>query len=178
MISMFEHLFNSGVMKIDPGRKVGVFDLEVISKFPALRKAEMEKLRWMEGEWNAENSVRATRVSPAYVDTYPYTYRFCEDGTTLCIVRGGKEVPNITYDAFSKKWLLLMPGGGAFGMLTSAGWSGDSIEFTGHILMLGYECDLRTTLTRRSDRDYYMSNHERQPDGTWTLVDDWVFRKC
>src|SRR6185295_17417909 len=109
---MFEHLFNSGVMKIDPGRKVGVFDLEVISKFPALRKAEMEKLRWMEGDWNAENSVRATRVSPAYVDTYPYTYRFCEDGATLCIVRGGKEVPNITYDAFSKKWLLLMPGGG------------------------------------------------------------------
>jgi hypothetical protein len=62
-------------------------------------------------------------------------------------------------------------------MLTSAGWSGDSIEFTGHVLMLGYECDLRTTLTRRSDREYYMSNHERQSDGTWTLVDDWVFRK-
>ena len=70
MISMFEHLFNSGVMKIDPGRKVGVFDLEVISKFPALRKAEMENIRWMDGEWIAENSVRATRVSPAYVDNY------------------------------------------------------------------------------------------------------------
>ena len=122
----------------------------------------------------SDSHVRAP--SPAYVDTYPYVYRLCEDGTALCIVCGGKEVPNITYDAFSKNWLLLMPGGGAFGILTSAGWPGDSIEVTGHVLMLDYEFELRTTITRRSDREYYMSNHEQQPDRTWTL-DDWVFRK-
>jgi hypothetical protein len=174
---MFEHLFNSGVMKIDPGRKVGVFNLEVISKFPALRKAEMEKIRWMEGDWNAENSVRATRVSPAYVDTYPYTYRFCEDGATLCIVRGGKEVPNITYDAFSRKWLLLMPGRGAFGMLTSAGL----VRRLDRVHRSYSHAGLRV----RPAHDAHPPHRSRilhvesraQPDGTWTLVDDWVFRK-
>jgi len=164
-------------MKIDPERKVGVFDMDVISKFPALRKQQMDTVRWMEGDWSAENSVRATPVSPAYTDTYPYTYRFSEDGTTLCILRGGKEVPNLTYDAFSKKWVFMLPGGGAFGILTSPGWKDGSIEFIGHVLMLGVECEMRTTVTRRSDREYYMINHEKNPDGSWVVVDDWIFRK-
>jgi hypothetical protein len=52
-------------MRLDPVRKVLVFNREVVGKFPAIRKAKMEEFKWLVGEWSAENRVQATPATPA-----------------------------------------------------------------------------------------------------------------
>jgi hypothetical protein len=54
-------------------------------KFPAIRKAKMAEFKWLAGEWTAENRVQATPTTPAYTDTYLYTYQLCEGDTRISI---------------------------------------------------------------------------------------------
>ena len=66
---LMERLFSSGIMKmgpsrLDPQRQVGVFNPASVAGLPELRAAETEKFRWIAGEWNYENAVPATSVSP------------------------------------------------------------------------------------------------------------------
>ena len=70
---LMEQLFSRGIMqmgpsRVDPQRQAGVFNPTFVAGLPALRAAEMEKFRWMAGEWAYENKVPATRISPAYTD--------------------------------------------------------------------------------------------------------------
>jgi hypothetical protein len=71
---IFEQLVDRGFMGLDPLPKVLVFNREVVGKFPAIRKAKLEEFKWLVGEWSAENRVQATPTTPAYTDTYRYTY--------------------------------------------------------------------------------------------------------
>ena len=78
---LMEELFVRGIMvmgpaKDDPGRMTGTFNMELLKTFPALKAAEMEKMRWLEGEWTSVNRVPATRKNPAYEDRSTGTYRF------------------------------------------------------------------------------------------------------
>jgi hypothetical protein len=57
-----------GPARNDPQRQVGVFNREVVAGCPALRLVEMEKIKWLAGDWTASNKVPATRLSPAYGD--------------------------------------------------------------------------------------------------------------
>lgn len=57
---LMEELFGRGIMRMgparnDPSRQVGVFNMELVSTLPALRLQELEKLRWIEGDWNTAN---------------------------------------------------------------------------------------------------------------------------
>ena len=70
---LIEELFSTGLMRMGPSRtnpqqQVGVFSPAAVAGLPALRAAEMEKFRWIEGEWDHENAVPATAASPAYAD--------------------------------------------------------------------------------------------------------------
>ena len=65
-------------MVFDPNRKVLTLNLPVIARFPAIRQQKIEEFKWSIGEWAFENHVRATPSTPAYVDTYHYTYALAD----------------------------------------------------------------------------------------------------
>ncbi len=55
---LIERLFSSGTMqmgpsRIDPNRQVGVSNPETIRDLPTQRAAEMRKIAWMAGGWDA-----------------------------------------------------------------------------------------------------------------------------
>jgi hypothetical protein len=78
-------------MVLDPVRHVLTFNREVLGKFPAIRKAKMEEFKWLVGDWASENRVRATPATPAYTDSYHYTYALSDDDTRISVTGpGGK----------------------------------------------------------------------------------------
>ena len=173
---LIEELFRKGIMvmgpsKDNPARAVGVFNLNKVSKFPALRLAEMQKMKWLAGEWTSENKVPATRKNPAYTDIGAATLRFCEKDAWICMVGAdGRERPFITFDPFSRQWMFGLAEG-AYGILRSPGWKGRCMIFTGHMTMIGVDCEIRQTWTKKSDHEYGYVNEERLRNGKWSYVD-------
>src|SRR5258708_6274987 len=119
---LIEDLFSRGIMmmgpsRTDPSRQVGTFRPEFLSGLPALRAAEMEKFRWLAGEWDHRNAVPATRVSPAYNDAGVSRFSLCENGTWICnVAPDGRETPHITFDPFSRQWIYVLIRG-SYGIL-------------------------------------------------------------
>ena len=177
-----EELFSSGIMKmgpsrIDPNRQVGVFNLDYVSSLPALRSAEMEKLRWLVGEWSYENLVPATPVSPAYTDIGSCTYSLNEKTNWLCIVApDGREIQQITFDPFSKQWIYVLLQG-SYGILRSQGWTGDQIVFSGLMTMIGLNREWCMTWTKASADRFSFINEEQNADGSWSYIDEWRFNR-
>ena len=176
---LMQRLFSAGIMKmglsrLDPGRQVGVFDPNFLAGLPALRAAEMEKFRWIVGEWSYDNAVPATSVSPAYSDIGTIKFAFSEDGNWLCLVSpDGSKMQNITFDPFSKQWIYVLLRG-SYGILRSReGWSGNRIVFTGLMTMIGFDCEWRMTWTRESDDQFNFVNEECNDDGSWSYIDEW-----
>jgi len=179
---LMEELFVSGVMQmgpsqVDPGRQVGVFNPGAVADLPALKKSEMEKFRWIEGEWEHENVVPATRVSPAYSEVGTGRYAFDAKGDWVCIVApDGTQIPLITFDPFSRQWIYVLMRG-AFGMLRSTeGWTGDEIVFTGLMTMLGPTREWRMRWKREGAGRFSFMNEEKL-DGAWNYIDEWRFRR-
>jgi hypothetical protein len=180
---LIEKLFSAGIMKmgssrVDPGRQVGVFDPAFISRLPALRASEMEKFRWLVGDWHHENVVPATRLSPAYTDIGASSFSLCEDGSCICFIGSdGRETPNITFDPFSRQWIYMLLRG-SYGMLRSPrGWVGEEIVFSGLMTMIGIDCEWRMTWTKQSVNRFTFVNEERGDDGSWAFIDEWRFRR-
>lgn len=174
---LFEQIFARGFMVFDPVKKAGVFNPTVVAEFPSGRKQKMAEFRWIIGNWEAVNHVRATPTTPEYTDTYHYTYNFCDDGTRICITGpSGKERPHLTFDPFSARWMMTFVEG-AYGVLHSDGWNGDTIVFAGHLTMLGVDCELRQSIQRQGHDQFYVRNDEKLPDGQWSMVDDFEFRR-
>jgi hypothetical protein len=178
---LIEKLFSQGIMKmgpsrVDPGRQVGVFVPAFVSSLPALRASEMEKFSWLIGDWNHENLVPATRLSPAYTDIGTTSFSMCEDG--ICHVGpGGREIPNLTFDPFSRQWIYMLLRG-SYGILRSPqGWVGDEIVFSGLMTMLGINCEWQMTWTKQGVDQFAFVNEERDDDGAWVYIDEWHFRR-
>jgi hypothetical protein len=174
---LFEQLFARGFMVFDSEKKAGVFNPTVIQEFADGRRGKMEEFRWLVGNWEAVNHVRATPTTPAYNDTYRYTYTFCDDDTRICITGpSGKERPHLTFDPFSARWMMTFVDG-VYGVLQSDGWTGETIVFAGHLTMLGVDCELRQSIERHGPDEFYVRNDERLSDGQWSVVDDFAFRR-
>jgi hypothetical protein len=180
---LIERLFSSGIMKmgpsrVDPERQVGVFNPAVVAGLPAVRAAEMEKFRWIEGEWAYENAVPATRVSPAYGDIGSTRFSFNQKTNWICMVApDGTETPEINFDPFSRQWIFLLMTG-SYGVLRSAaGWNGDKIEFTGLMTMIGIDCEWRMSWTREGADAFSFVNEERNDAGAWDYIDEWRFKR-
>ena len=180
---LMEQLFSTGIMKmgpsrIDPQRQVGVFNPAALGGLPALRAAELEKFRWLPGEWSYENLVPATSVSPAYCDIGSARFLFHEKSNWICMVMpDGEEIPQITFDPFSRQWIYLLTKG-SYGMLRSAeGWKGDSIAFSGLMTMIGINAEWRMTWSRQGQDGFSFVNEERAPDGSWVYIDEWRFQR-
>ncbi len=180
---LMERLFSSGIMKmgpsrVDPDRQVGVFNPGFVAGLPELRAAEMEKFRWLAGEWSYENAVPATSISPAYSDVGSARFSFQEKTNWVCMVApDGEEIPHIAFDPFSKQWIYLLMRG-SYGLLRSSqGWAGDRIVFSGLMTMIGVNCDWRMTWAREGTGQFSFVNEERDQDGSWTYIDQWRFRR-
>jgi hypothetical protein len=180
---LIEELFARGVMimgpsRTDPARQVGVFNAEALARLPALREEHMQTFRWIAGEWNYENLVPATRLSPAYTETGSSRYSICETDAWICAVTpDGREVSHITFDPFSQQWIYVLTQG-SYGILRSReGWRGNQIVFSGLMTMLGIDCDWRMTWTKHSADEFVFVNEERRGDGAWEYIDEWRFRR-
>jgi hypothetical protein len=181
---LMEELFSRGIMtmgpsRIEPTRQIGVFNSDMLKKFQAMKAEEMEKFRWIEGDWNYENKVPATRFNPAYADVGPSRFAYNEkDGWIEVIAPDGRQIPNITFDPFSRQWMYVLTRG-AFGILRSAeGWVSQTICFTGLMTMLGLNCDWRMTWTKAGDDDFGFVNEEGDSDGGWVYIDEWRFKRA
>jgi hypothetical protein len=180
---LMERLFSAGIMKmgpsrVDEARQVGVFNPRFVAGLPELRTAEMERFRWLEGEWSYENAVPATSVSPAYCDIGSARYAFNAKSNWICMVSpAGEETRHITFDPFSRQWIYLLMNG-AYGILRSgAGWTGETIEFVGLMTMIGENCEWRMTWTRNGSDHFSFINEERNEDGSWAYIDQWRFER-
>jgi hypothetical protein len=175
---LIEELFKRGIMvmgpaKERPGHETGTFNMELLKTFPALKAAEMEKIRWIEGEWDSVNRVPATSKNPAYEDVNTGTYRFCEKDSWICLVgKDGRERRYLTFDPFSGQWIYVLLEG-AYGVLRSAGWNEDELVFEGEMTMIGVNCVLRQTWKKKSDDAFSFVNEEKLADGSWGYVDEW-----
>ena len=138
----------------------------------------MEKFRWLAGEWNYENEVPATRVSPAYTDIGSSRFSLCEKDSWICLVAPeGQETRHITFDPFSKQWIYVLIQG-SYGMLRSPqGWIGEQIVFCGLMTMIGINCEWRMTWTKTGHDQFGFINQERNEDGSWAYIDEWRFKR-
>jgi hypothetical protein len=176
-MQIFEQLVARGLMVFDPSRKVLTFNLRTLAKFPAIRQQRIEEFKWLIGDWAFENHVRATPNTPAYVDTYYYTYELADDGSRYTVSgHGAKARPYLTFDPFSNRWMMTFTEG-LFGILQSDGWNGDSIIFTGPLTMLGVDCELRQTITKKGPDEFHILNEEKLPDATWRETDEFFCRR-
>lgn len=180
---LMEQLFSKGIMqmgpsRVDPARQVGVFNPASVVGLPAARTAELRKFAWIEGEWDHENSVPATAHSPAYCDIGVSRFAFAKDGAWICaLTADGHEIPQITFDPFSRQWIYLLTKG-SYGLLRSTeGWAGNTIAFTGTMTMIGINLEWRMRWARQSDDAFSFINEEQTADGSWVYIDEWRFRR-
>lgn len=124
-----------------------------------------------------ENCVRATPTTSAYTDTYIYRYEYSDNDTRITVSGpSGKSRPLVTFDPFSNRWMMTFIDG-LYGVLQSDGWQGDQIVFIGNLTMLGVDCELRQTLTKKSADEGHILNEERLPDGSWQVTDELFCRR-
>jgi hypothetical protein len=77
----------------------------------------MEKSRWLVGDWDHENVVPATRLSPANADIGTNRVYICADGSCICFIGSQcRETHKITFDPFSRQWIYMLLRG-FYGML-------------------------------------------------------------
>jgi len=174
---IFEQLVARGLMVYDPNRKVLTFNLPMLARFPAIRQQKIDEFKWLIGEWAFENHVRATSTTPAYTDTYFYIYDLADNGSRYTVSGHGAQArPYLTFDPFSNRWMMTFTEG-LFGVLQSEGWQGDTIVFTGPLTMLGVDCELRQTITKKSPDEFHIMNEEKLPDGAWLVTDEFHCRR-
>jgi hypothetical protein len=71
-----------------------VFNPQRVAGLPAQRAAALQSFAWIAGEWDHENVVPATRVSPAYSDVGTSRFALGEGGSWICAVApDGRELP-------------------------------------------------------------------------------------
>ena len=180
---LIEQLFSQGIMtmgpsRLDPHRQVGVFSPGLIQKLSAARALEIDKFRWIGGEWNYENRVPATSFNPAYADIGSQRFSLCEDDSWVCIVSpDGRQQRHITFDPFSKQWIYVLTRG-SYGVLRSPeGWTDNQIVFSGLMTMVGINCEWRMTWTKVSEHEFRFVNEEQASDGSWSYIDEWRFTR-
>jgi hypothetical protein len=181
-MALIERLFAEGTVvmgpsRTAPGRQVATLDSGRIIALNAARSEALEKFRWLAGDWEYENPVPATSLSPAYCDAGRASFAPSEDGRWLCMVGpGGRLTPVITFDPWSQTWIYVLTNG-SYGLLRSRGWDGDEIVFTGLMTMIGIECEWRMRWMKSGEDAFGFVNEERAADGSWLYIDEWRYRR-
>jgi hypothetical protein len=176
-MSVIDAMFAGGVVRMgpsrhDPARQVATFDPSAIAALAAARDRELHAFLWILGNWHFENAVPAGRLNPAYTDIGTARYVRSEDGAWIALaLPNGRPVPLLTFDAWSRQWIYVLTNG-AYGLLRSPGWAGNTMTFTGTMTMVGVTCDWRMRWTKDGD-DAFAFVNEEQVAGRWRYIDEW-----
>ena len=131
----------------------------------AIRASVLEDFAWIAGDWTFENSVPATRLSPAYADAG--RQRFAIADSWVCAgLPGGRLEQHITFDPFSRKWIYSLTRGSYALLRSDHGWEGDQIAFTGPMIMIGIACQWRMTWTKLSENEFRFVDEEERRRST------------
>lgn len=64
-----------------------------------------------------------------------------------------------------------------YGVLQCKGWQRDSIVFAGCLTMLGVDCEICQTISKRSADGFHTLNEEEIKEGTWVVTDEFELRR-
>jgi hypothetical protein len=181
-VGVIEAMFESRVVRMgparhDPSRQVATFDPLKVRALAVLRESQLQTFLWLIGAWNYENSVPATRVSPAYCDIGVARFVVNAEATWICMATpDGRQLPLLTFDAWSQQWIYALTNG-AYAILRSPGWNGEQIAFVGTMTMVGVTSEWRMTWSRNGPDRFGFVNEERTSDGRWANVDEWRYQR-
>jgi hypothetical protein len=83
------------------------------------------------------------------------------------------------YDPTTKKMMRTdWDSTGGMATLTSPGWEGDKMVFTGETVMMGQKMKLRHTMTKKSDTEMTSAFETTGPDGKWISMGDDTCKKA
>jgi hypothetical protein len=83
------------------------------------------------------------------------------------------------YDAANKKMMRMdWDSTGGMASLSSAGWEGDKMVFTGEGNMMGHQMKLRHTMTKKSDTEMTSMFEATGPDGKWMPMGEDTCKKA
>ena len=64
-----------------------------------------------------------------------------------------------------------------YGVLQCKVWQRDSIVFAAWQTMLGVDCEICQTISKRSADEFHRLNEEEIKEGTWVVTDEFEFRR-
>ncbi len=138
---------------------------------------ELAQIGWLSGTWNAHSVERLGDGSSRDGGTTTYVFGLTMKGRWLFGADGrGRDYLYMTFDPFSRKWVLLrFQGNPSYGLWNSEnGWRGNRIEFTSsYSFANGRQYRRRLTIIHKDVRTCGIYDEEQLPDGSWT-PDDYV----
>jgi hypothetical protein len=148
-----------------------------------LTAAQRASVSWMEGAWRCPGRVFATPTTPARAGRRVDRTRFhlAANGALYSVYADTTPTDTAVYrsrrlffDWRAGRWVLPLADADGWGIMTSEGWRGGSITFSGRDVIAGSPTDLRQTWTRTSDSTYTIFNEEVAPDGGRVPLDEYA----
>jgi len=138
---------------------------------------EMKQLDLFLGTWKCEGKMLANPMGPEHTVKSTVTGKTDLDGFWVAVRIDEKKTKDspmpikgnfqITYDAATKKFQAVWNDNfGGWGQMTSAGWEGDKITFTGEMYGMGQKMGSRDSFTKKSDKEMVHTG-EMQAGGKW-----------
>jgi len=138
---------------------------------------ELAQIGWLTGTWSAHSVDQLGDGSSRVGRTTTYVFGLTMKGRWLFGADGrGRDYLYMTFDPFSRKWVLLrIQGNPSYGLWTSEnGWRGNRIEFTSsYSFANGRQYRRRLTIIHKDVRTCGIYDEEQLPNGSWT-PDDYV----
>lgn len=145
--------------------------------------AEVAAMAWMVGSWEVEVKVLATAGSPERISKGKSEVRPAMGGHWLETVDtypdGSIDQGFLGYSTADQQWVTVALHSGGIAVTAYAKtWNAGTMVFLApDATILGVPVDLRQTLTRRGDDEYFILNEERLADGRWVALDEYAYRR-
>lgn len=140
---------------------------------------ELRHAAWMSGTWEAHGKIagaagQAAAVESSYVIdmTMKRRWMFGAEGNS-------RDFFFLGYDPFAAHWVMLqLDGSPGYALLVAPqSWQNGHISFFGDAYTNGRRYRRRTTIARRSAREFTFSDDEVAPDGSFVRLDRYEFTK-
>ncbi len=147
---------------------------------------EIATLKAFDGNWTCHGDAPASPFGPAHkytstVQSHLGMNGFWQSGTIkmppVAGMPGMQGMYHMTYEPGAKEYVMLwVDDMGGFSKMTSSGWEGDKITFTGEGTMGGQKMMGRDSFTKKADGSL-LHTGEMQMDGKWVSMGDETCRK-
>jgi len=148
----------------------------------AMPPAELERAKWLLGQWEVSARVFATASTPerrsqgsSRIDQALGKAWIRFDDTYA----DGSDLTFLTFNAITQRWVSVTIDGTGNAVTTQGTGSIDHrLVFTGPpVSIVGETVRLRQTMEKRSDGEFHVLNEERLADGRWVALDEYSYRK-